>query len=180
MKKSVGLVVVTSVPGENGNEVHAVVIQRRGMWNMEKNQPESYPGCCQVTVRGKLEGEENFMEGLLREGREELGRSFAELLQSLRLNMTPLVRKIKEKEEVVTFGVFVGYDDLHAIRLGPESGGLDIVKISEVQKQDGLIEITPEMKVAGCPPNVRAMFADEIEAVKKAFEFIKPQPSGGR
>jgi len=168
MKLSVGLVVMTLVPDESGRGVPAAVLQRRGMWNMEKNKPESYQGCCQVTAHGKLEGEEDPIRGIRREVCEELGERFLLFLDTAPKVVTLIDHKEDEKR-VVTFGVFMNYNTLKEIRLGPDSGGLDIIKVSEVQ---GLSKIEKHMKETGCPPVVRALFEDEIEAIKKAFEIF--------
>ncbi len=172
MKRSVGLIIITSLPSEAGNRIPAVVLQRRGRWNMEKMKPESYPRCCQATAHGKLEEGENVAVGLLRESREELGRAF--MVRWVWFEKMAFLTEYEEGENQVTiFGLFLKLECLKEIRLLPESGGLDIVPMSEVLAPGGLVEITEEMKVDGCPYNVRAMFPGSIAAVKKAFEEVK-------
>lgn len=54
IKKSVGLVILAEMLGENGTLV--AVLQRRGKRNFEEGgKPESWPGGCQVTAHGTLE-----------------------------------------------------------------------------------------------------------------------------
>ena len=67
MKKSVGLVVMTMLPKKDGSKVLAAILQRRGTFNTEKMEPESWPGCCQVTCHGRLEEGEDFELGLFNE-----------------------------------------------------------------------------------------------------------------
>ncbi len=175
MKKSVGLVVLTEIPNENGEKALAVVLQRRGMWNMEKMRSESFPCCCQVTVHGGLENKETFHEALIRESYEELGDKFGSLLQNTAIKLIEVAHKSTTEKEVVTFGTFIDIETIKMIRLLPDSGGLDIIEQSKIEKDDGLIEITEEMRESGCPPKMRAMRDDEILAVRKVFEIIKKQ-----
>lgn len=161
MKKSVGIIVITKLPdGE-----FAAVLQRRGVFNFEKIKRESYPGCCQVTAHGGLKEGEDFQQGLVRESKEELGPEFTNITKGL----LKLIHDKTDEKEVITYGTFVAWERVQQIRLSPESGGIDILPQSEL---GSLVEITKDMKETGCSPSIRALFPDEIEAVKKAFDLV--------
>ena len=171
MKKSVGLVVFVRIPDQGIPIGHRVMacLQRRGTFNHEKMMPESYPGCLQVTCHGKLEKGEDFDLALIREMTEELGGKFAETYFHGYHGVILTEVKTAEKE-VVTFGTFVPIAFIRdLVQLGPDSGGLIYLSAEDV---DGLVEIQPEMKLNGAPYCTLPMFPDEIEAVKKGFEFF--------
>jgi len=165
MKKSVGLILVMRL---SENSVPMLILQRRGRWNTEKCAPESYPGCCQVTVHGGLKEDESFLEALSRESREELGRAFTVTYEK-DVHLIRLVEVRNDKKEVITYGGIVMPERLRLVQLGPDSGGFDPITMEEALQ---IVPITDEMKIIGPPPGVRAMFPDEIEAVGKAFEFL--------
>ena len=175
-KKSVGLVLITKVPTEDGSEKFVAVLQRRGIWNFEVPgtiKHESYPGCSQVTVHGGLEGNESFLDALNREVEEELGEDFGNVFDT---NLLELVHENNEKKEVYTYGAIVGIERIKRIRLAPESGGLDFIDETQLDGLDAPIPIMDDtIKRVGCSPSVRAMFPDEIEALREAFKFAKGQ-----
>jgi hypothetical protein len=164
VKKSVGIIVITRIP----NGELAAVLQRRGVFNFEKTKRESYPGCSQVTAHGGLKEGEGFYDGLIRESLEELGEEFVQLAKN-DTELFELVHDNDTEKEVITFGAFVAWERIKSIRLLPESGGIDIVPQSEI---GSLVEITKDMKETGCSPSIRALFPDEIEAIKKAFDLV--------
>ena len=161
---------MVKMPQENGSEVLMAVLQRRGRFNTEKMKPESYPGCCQVTCHGGLEEGEDFDLGLINELSEELGQEFAQnYSHGFHGQIVSEVRTAEK--EVITFGALMPIDSLKAVRLGPDSGGLDL--ISESEAKGATVEIKPEYKADGPPKSwMVAMFPDEIEAVRKAFEVF--------
>ena len=174
MKKSVGLVIMFNIPQEDGNEVLMAVLQRRGRFNTEKMKPETYPGCCQVTCHGRVEDRDSggklsvFHTALIRESIEELGMEFTGMCTQ-DIQLIELTHKTSE-EEVVTYGALVPAERLKLIRLGADSGGLDPITFEVL---DSLAEITPDMKKGGPAfTYTRALFRDEIEAIKKAFEVF--------
>jgi len=181
VKKSVGLVVMVMMPQKDGSEVMKAVLQRRGRFNTEKMAPESYPGCCQVTTHGKLEEGEDFDLGLANELGEELGQEFATTY--CHGYHSEIVSEVKTTEkEVITFGALMPLDALKTIRLGPDSGGLVYVTAEQMSKDNpDLVELVPgekgsvmdKMKIYGpVHTGTIAMFPDEIEAVRKAFEVF--------
>ncbi len=173
MKKSVGLVLMVKMPQEDGSEVLMAVLQRRGRFNTEKMKPESYPGCCQVTCHGGLEEGESFDDALIREVEEELGTDLAKCLRCLpdKVGIEILIHQTTTEKEIITYGGMLPIKWISSIRLGPDSGGLDL--ISESEARGATVEIKPEYKADGPPKSwMVAMFPDEIMAVRKAFEVF--------
>ena len=165
MKKSVGCVVLTS-SREKGFQV---ALQRRGV-------QDSYPGACQVTIDGKVkEGDKGkdggFYNALLRESREELGHLFTEICRE-GAELIELYREKTSEKEMVTFGALIPESWLDQIRLERTSGGIDLVS-ADIFFNGGVVEISSTHKQDGYPPTVRAMFPDEIKAVRKALEVFK-------
>lgn len=165
MKKSVGLVVMTYITQE-GKEVLVAVLQKRGTFNTEKMEPESYPDCCQVTCHGKLKDKEGWGEGLLREITEELGPVFSSIVHHGQ--STVLI----ETDTILTMGIFTSIVNIrNHIRLDPDTGGLVYITKDQV---DNIVEISGDMKIHGPEfTHTLAMFPDEIEAVRKAFEIFR-------
>lgn len=150
-----------------------VLCQKQAKWNTEKNAPESFPGCLQVSCHGKLEEGEDFYDALIRESYEELGDKFTGLCQNdVRLHIVAEVKD--DKKHVLTCAAFVTEERLGMIEKGKDVG--DLVYLSEAEV-DQIIPIDPSMKENGAPEGKNAMFQDEIDAIKKAFrgiEEIKP------
>ncbi len=149
------------------------VLQRRGYFNTEKMGPESYPRCCQVTCHGNVEpGDETFLDpdlvAMIRESREELGSVIAEELQKGNFLAEILTRVNSEEKQVTTFVTLIPADYLKKIRLGPDSGGLTYIGQETAR---WIMPVTKDMQILG-PTSGIAMFPDEIEAVKKAFEVF--------
>ncbi len=161
-EKSVGLIVLTEISGMG----LCAVLRERGYFNFEKMQSESWPGACQVTVHGKLEGDEDFYTAIFREMKEELGEKFTYSLP-IGFKVSQLQKKNKE---VVTFSFKVDPTLLKEIRLGPESGSIRFLRQHEV---DDIVDITSFDKAEGVSDRKTiAMFPDEKEAVVKAFALF--------
>lgn len=164
MKKSVGLVIITRFNG-----TLSVLCQKRAKWNTEKNKPESFPGCLQVSCHGGLEEGEDFLPALVRESTEELGDKFTRLCQN-DVQLYEVVKVVDDKKHVVTYAAFVTEERLTMIEPGKDVGGLVYLSEAEVNQ---IIPIDPSMKENGAPDGKNAMFQDEIDAIKKAFGGIK-------
>ena len=136
----------------------------------KKMSKESYPGCCQVSVHGGLKDGESFYVGLIRESSEELGDEFTQASQK-DIPLTELFRELTNEKEVRTYGAFIPTERLSMVRLGPDSGGLELVHGDNFFNGQ-VQEITEDMKLNGPPHGVIALFPDEIQAVKKALEMF--------
>ncbi len=167
IKKTVGLIVLANIQ-EKGL---TAVLQVRGDFNTEKNNEETYKGACQITVHGSMNNGETEMDTLLRETREELGEEFAEIVEA-ELNKDQNfveLNKIENENIVVTnFGTIVNEDALKEIELNSSTGGsIRLISKSDV---DNIRELKSEDREAGVASDEIAMFPDDIEAVRMAFE----------
>ena len=178
-KRSVGLVVLTEIPGIGP----VAVLQRRGEFNHEKMGPESFPGACQVTCHGKVEEGEDQLKALFREIREELGEDMEALLSlALAGNKMLIVSQEQTEEKIVsTWAAIVGEEFFDILRLGPSTGGLRLVRKEDVENIQILDLKDPDQKRDGVTDRrVTAMFADEKRAIKRAFAlFSIPSPTVG-
>ncbi|HEY4496115.1 MAG TPA: NUDIX domain-containing protein [Candidatus Paceibacterota bacterium] len=170
MKKSVGFLALVEYEG-----LLLAVLQVRGPHNVEKGLcEESWPGGCQVTIHGKTEPDESVNRALLREAREEIGVIATDYIRELLENgHAELVYELHKEEKVVlTYAAVLPYEFIQEIRWHPSSGGLrlmaehEIVCIKDLTKSD----IYENIGIL-CRIDV-AMFPDEIEAVKKAFQIF--------
>ena len=171
-ERSVGLVVLTEIPGMG----LVAVLRERGYWNFEKMRPLKWPGCSQGTASGKLETGEVFDEALAREVTEELGTEFALRFQShLDHNSSALVevgRSPRGDGEVVTYAVKLDRGLFGEIRLSPETGGLRLVSREEVE---GIIELDADNKdqeregMLDRKRTLIAMFPEVKRALAEAF-----------
>lgn len=175
-KRSVGLVVLTEVPGLGV----VVVLQRRGKNNPEKFEEgkinESYPGGCRVTCHGRVRGiycDER--DALYRKSLEEIGKDASFFVLTFFNQFVELVRHEGDDESSVIFGFVVhnGVEFLKKIRLHPSSGGLELLSQGEVRNIRNLGDF--DKRVGVTDSGVIAMFPDEVEAVRLAFEKLVPE-----
>lgn len=151
------------------------VLQVRPKWNQEKNTPESYPGACQVTVHGKLEEGEDFLQALLREVGEELGEEIVPVVKDLRENkkLIELVNLEDPEKHIITYGGIVEKAVLNkstSREKSREFGGFKLIQQNEIEK---IVDVQTFDKNTGVTDeNTIAMFPDEKEAVKIAFEKL--------
>ena len=163
-KRGVGVVAVVEI-----NNVLYAVLQKRGLFNTEKMEPESYQGCLQVTCHGGLKDDEDFLEGLIRVSNEELGSKFTCACQN-DVKLTEIMRDFSGEKEIITYYARITPEHLKFIRLGPDTGGLIYFAAEMAEK---IVPITKEMKINGPPPGTHAMFPDEIKAVKAALKLAE-------
>jgi len=158
IKKTVGLIVLTNTG--------KAVLQMRGDFNIEKNQPETYKGATQLTAHGSVKEGESEKDALLRETKEELGGKFVNIIQGLPLEE---INKIENENIIVTnFGTIVSERALKKIEINPSTGGsIRLISKSDV---DNIHELKAEDRESGVLNDEIAMFPDDIEAVKLAFE----------
>lgn len=165
-KKSVGLIVYTFFNGK----LHAI-LQKRGRFNVEKMGRESIPGLCQVSVHGGLRKNETFEKGLKRETREEMPG-----LKVQFISLTELSHEENEKMEAITYG-FVSEKDLEtllkSIHLHSGTGGLEIITAEDLPSIQTLNNpISAEDKLNGVTDGSIKMFPDELNALKKGFDYF--------
>ena len=167
-KKSVGVQILS----RDKKGALVAILQVRSQWNEEKNSPESYPGTCQVTVHGKLEEGEDFIQALLREVLEELGAEIVPIIRELYESgqLIELVDDDSPERQIVTFGAIIREADasrLVAREKSPSFGGFKLIHRDEIDK---IINLRTLNKEIGVTDETIAMFPDEKEAVKLAFE----------
>mgnify|MGYP000639802521 CR=1 FL=1 len=157
IKKTVGLIVLANTQDRG----LVAVLQVRGDFNTEKNNEETYRGACQLTVHGSINEGESEIDALLRETREELGEEFTNLVQGSPLY--ELNRIENEDISVTNLGFRIAEEDLEKIKNA---------KIRLISKEDvnNICELKPSDRECGVDENDIAMFKDDIEAVKLAFE----------
>ncbi len=166
MKKIVGLIVLS----KDLNEVFFAVLQKRGKHNSETGKPETFPGCLQVSCHGGLENNEDFLDALTRESMQELGEKFTRQCRA-GSTLSLVTDEENEKRHVKTFATFVQGHVVDMIVPGKDVGEIIRIMENDIKK---IVPMTPDMKEAGAPDGVMAMFPDEIEALKKAFQAIRP------
>lgn len=178
-KTSISLVVLTDVPDMG----RVAILQRRGKLNYEKREPESWPDGCQVTTHGKVQEDEELWLAMYRELSEELGssaysfiRSYGRLFSDAMIKEREVWRIEDDKKLVITYAVLVPSQVIKLIEsflktLGSYSGGITLVSEDQI---DGIQDLNNFDKKFGVTNRqVIAMFPDEKEAVKKAFEMFK-------
>lgn len=167
---------LTEIPSVGGL---VAILQKRGDFNHEKMEPESWPGACQLTAHGKCEENESMIDALIREVQEELEgpdipfervRGFGMIIKFEADKLTELNRVESETSEVVNYGVRVANSLIPMFRLSPSTGGLRLVHRVELAS---VIDVRSFDKIAGVPLRATiAMFPDELDAVKIAFEKV--------
>ena len=170
-KESVGLQLL----GKDTGGKLVAILQVRAKWNAEKNSPETYQGACQVTVHGRLEGGEDFMQALLREVKEELGEEIVPAVKALMENgkLVELITLETHEKHVITYGGIVEEDVLKKLvekEKTPSFGGFRIIQKNEVEKITNLQKFDRLIGVAD--KNIIAMFPDEKESIQLAFDKL--------
>lgn len=154
-----------------GGELCAV-LQRRGEFNPETDERESWANACQMTVHGGVEEGETINEALLRETTEEMGVFLKwKVLELDSKGCLRELQKLEEKERLtITFGMLLESSPLKNLRLQPGSGGIRIIKASQL---DSVEDVRTYPKNFGVWDNrVTAMFPDDFKALKRAFEIF--------
>ncbi len=170
-KKSVGIQLL----GKNKDGGLVAILQVRAKWDSEKNAPESWPGMCQVTAHGGLEEGEDFMQALFREIKEELGSEILSIVKKISEtgNLKELINYEKPEKQVITYGAIVE-ENVWKSMLNREKkasfGGFKVIRPNDVKKIVDLKHIDRNTGVTD--DSTIAMFPDEKEAVKMAFEKL--------
>ncbi len=150
------------------------ILQVRGKWNAEKNNPESYPGICQVTAFGGLEEGEDFMQALLREVKEELGDEIVLFIKKLKGagQLKEICHYETPERQTVIYGTIAGEDILKMMLKKEKNdsfGGFKIIRQDEIEKIVDLKNINREI---GATEEIIAMFPAAKKAVEIAFEKL--------
>ena len=170
------------------------LLQIRGKINDEKGGPESFPGAAQVTVHGGVESDERLRLALAREVREEVESVLAHLgiddvpdayapksLVSRRITLHRLTTLTNAKKQMATMGCVI--DDPNLFRLLIESlpasknlpldhPSFRVVREAELDQIKIIDPGDPIQKKEGFSNGELAMFGDELEAVRRAFQKI--------
>ena len=167
-KTSVGIILLTEIQSMGGL---GAILQIRGEFNHEKMGTESWPGSCQITAHGRVKtpfsNHYDLQLELTREILEELG--VLPILRKFEL----LVHKNDENEEVFTWGALIQKEEIDKLRLNAATGGLRLISREKLGAIMNLRDFDKEVGIRD--RTITAMFPDEIEAVKKAFEAFAPQ-----
>lgn len=171
-KKSVGLQIVSkNVSGEL-----VAILQVRAKWNTEKNVPETFPGCCQVTVHGKLEDGEDFIQALKRETEEELGKEVSPHILKLidAQNLKELTNNQTPEKHIITYGVLIDADTLNILinrEVNNSFGGFKVITQKDIAQ---IVDMKTIDKIKGVTDaSTIAMFPDDKEAASQALELFK-------
>lgn len=146
------------------------LLSRRGTYNWETMEPESYPGSCQVTCHGGLEGAESFREALLRESGQELGPTFTKHLRLLLDDLRKVGERNDEHAEVITEGLHVDFELIEMIFA--DRGSANFVPCTVEQARNIRMLNPKEDSVKGVTDGSIAMFGDEMLAVGNALDDV--------
>ncbi|MBP9751074.1 MAG: NUDIX domain-containing protein [Candidatus Peribacteraceae bacterium] len=172
MTQKVNRMVAALLVASSDEQGPFVVLQRRGEWDYEKGQSESWPGACQSTANGGMEDEdeEDTLRAMRREVFQELGPEFAGLLMGP-YAPSRLCRIVTDRlhREVEIYWVQVPEAMLGSIVLHASTGGL--VRIRPGQEiLDMSVHFTRE---DGVPDRrIIAGYPETIQAVERAFKLL--------
>lgn len=164
-RESVGLVITVEING-----VQYALLQERGVLDPEKlpkKLQQSWPGICQVSAHGTIEGGEKMFDALFREVREELGPSVTDAVGAPEVVLKVIAQEERGGEGIVTFTVSVQWEVLKEIPRG--FSGLRLVNVAEAAEIQDATKI-PDGKKLGAPDRHIWMFPDERAAVIKALQ----------
>ncbi len=173
MQSAVGIVL-----GVKQGDGHVAILQVR-------SETDSFPRACQVTAHGKLTEDEmkmpdlkGFACALIRETREELGPSIAEVVQQMIEASNTSLRLLQRLEQpekgklVVTFGLQTNITEQEFFEKVVSEPGVSF----RVCRDAGIIlPLTKEHKTSGALANETRMFTDEQQAIAE-FLRLPPRP----
>lgn len=163
IRHGVGLLILTDLPKIG----RVAVLQVRGYFNTEEMRPQYYAGGCQVTVYGGINKGENLKQALMREIREELGPDIASLVRSVKIVKISEFKRANEEGKI--YAAFLNSGFLKKIRLGPDSGGIRLVKPDELKSALDLSKYKSGVKNR----SVLAVFPDMRKTLTAAFNVFK-------
>ena len=165
-EKSVGLIILTEIPDKG----LVAVLRENGFYNLNTMSPEPWPGGCRFTIYGELSNGETFLSGLRCEIEEEFGHVFInEFWPKFRNSSIEVSRTKKQDREIVIFAVKIDRFLLASARLQPNGGIRFLMPCSIYSVRD--IRTYPR-QVGIFDRSAIAMFSNEKEAVRKAFEHL--------
>lgn len=168
--KFIGIVFLTKVPSL---DERAAILRIRGDVTGKNIEPWWWPGSCQLSSKGEMIAEEPAFFSL----RRLVGEQFGDLFESefSRVWTRGLSQKITTQSygnvEVPIYGATIHTNAIKDIRLGWDSGGLRFLPESGAA---GILDLEKNFnkKEGVRDRTVTAMFAQDIEAVKLAFEKL--------
>jgi 8-oxo-dGTP pyrophosphatase MutT (NUDIX family) len=167
--RSTGIVLLTDL----GDGIMRAILQKRGEYDFEKMRPESWPGGTQVTVNGGIDESEEPLQALIREVSEELGRTFVPHIHDL-IDSGNLKELIRYDDGQGFFRIFYGgvidKKCLKDLALAPATGGLIFITKEEIPTLKNIRDFDRTKGISD--RTTHALFPEDIEAVKKAFDVI--------
>jgi len=168
-KTLVGLVILIKLPPSTDRL--AALLHVRGAFDYEKMQPETYPGACQISVFGEVNGGETIEKAVTRETEEELGFNLQNILLQYRCAVTKLTEQETADSIMVFFSTIISFNLFKEIRLPRSSGGLRLI---EPHQLETITLLKKSDKSSGIKDRTAiAMFPEEKEAVSAAFKKFR-------
>lgn len=174
-RMAVSLLVFTR--NENGELV--VVLQKRGLYDYEKGEKQSYAGAFQTSCHG---GVEEPLEALYRECGEELGEVFTSELPpdeiiSISASDPELAAYLDGKKLVLNYIIFIPLSLVHKIVFAPSADeDLILLREEEIERIQPLTKADRDVVQS----DVMKMFPDAIETLKQAFATMKQRLALGQ
>ena len=134
-RQSAGVLLFSHVlDPETGKTPLCAFLQKRGEYDIRRQCPQTWPGVCQVTSEGKLDGKENPVDAILREANEELGGITGIQVATSLLSTDPKQISLYEDGRNHVVGAIVPIETICAIRLEPISGGLVMITEADIPR----------------------------------------------
>ena len=169
-KRSIGAVVILDDPDGERKAVLQV-----------RDQGDSFPGCAQLTVHGRVEDGESLKEALRRESHEEIEELFRRanqpsspaILELAHVPPEPLHvegRATTPKEQVVSLSLTVRDPSfLSLIQPLIDSGVIRLVSTNDLPNIVTINPKNPDQKQHGIGEGLIGMFADERQVVERVL-----------
>jgi hypothetical protein len=157
---------------KNEQDELVVVLQKRGPYDYEEGELQSFAGAYQISCHGGIESPQ---EALYRECQEELGEEFfAELPPDQIIELEPsdpqLAAYLDGKKLILNSAIFVPLDLVKKIVLQPSSDeNLTLLREEEI---DSIQPLTKEER-SGVQGEGIKMFPDAIKTLRLGFAEMK-------
>lgn len=173
----VALLIYSIKVNESGVRELAVLLHSRGEYDFQKNQPETFPYLFQPSCHGKVDGEEELMQALHREMKEEIGGRFCSTAWPL-MEFHKVYEEVKHDRHTTTYATFISNEPLKHLQLWCGSAGFAFVTKQEFEHR-ALGVCTPS---ASATIDLRmshiCMIVDEIVAVSNGFDLFRDKVLG--